>query len=163
MRMNSCSFDISRLKKPTVMSVDVPTCCAMFSTKLVLPIDGRAATMMRSDGWRPDVISSRSMKPVGTPVTSPLCCCSFSIVVKLSCTRSRSGTNPARMRALGDREDRALGLVEQDVGLLIGLVGVGQDLVRRVDQAAQRRLLLDDARVVLDVGRSRHAVGQRAM
>ena len=29
------------------------------------------------------------------------------------------------------------------------------------DQAAQRRLLLDDARVVLDVGRVRHAVDER--
>ena len=99
MRMNSCSFDISRLKKPTVMSVEVPTCCAMLSTKLVLPIDGRAATSIRSDGCRPDVISSRSTNPVGTPVTSPLCCCSFSMVAKLLWTRSRSGTNPSRMRS----------------------------------------------------------------
>ena len=68
---------------------------------------------------------------------------------------------PGADAILGDREDRALGLVEQQVRLLLGLVGLGQDLVGRVNQAAERRLLLDDPRVVLDVGRSRHAVGER--
>ena len=52
-------------------------------------------------------------------------------------------------------------LVEQQVRLLLRVVGIGQNLVGRVDQAAERRFLLDDARVVLDVGRARHAVGQR--
>ena len=33
------------------------------------------------------------------PVTAPFVCCSFSMVVKLLCTRSRSGTNPARIRS----------------------------------------------------------------
>ena len=61
----------------------------------------------------------------------------------------------------GDGKDRALGLVEQQVRLLLGFVGLGEDLVGRVDQVAERRLLFDDARVVLDVGRARHAVGQR--
>ena len=59
------------------------------------------------------------------------------------------------------REDGAFGVVEDEVGVLIGLVGVGDDLVRRVDQVAERRLLLDDLRVVLDVGGARHAVDQR--
>ena len=81
---------------PTVMSVLVPTCCAMFSTRLVFPIDGRAAMMTRSDGCRPDVISSRSVKPVGTPVMSSLRACSFSIVSRLPCARSRSDTKPSR-------------------------------------------------------------------
>ena len=61
----------------------------------------------------------------------------------------------------GDREDRALGLVEDQVGFLIGFVGGAEDLVRREDQVAERRLLLDDLRVVLDVGRARHAVDER--
>ena len=98
-RMNSCSFDISRLKKPTVMPSFVPMCCAMFRQKLVLPIDGRAATMTRSPGWRPDVISSSSVKPVGTPVTSPFCFCSCSIVSKLSRTSSPIDTKPVRIDA----------------------------------------------------------------
>ena len=60
-----------------------------------------------------------------------------------------------------DRENRAFRLVQEEIRLLLGLVGLGQDLVGRVDQAAKRGLLLDDLRVVLDVGRSRDAVGQR--
>ena len=40
----------------------------MFRQKAVLPIDGRAATMISSDGWKPDVSSSKSVKPLGTPV-----------------------------------------------------------------------------------------------
>ncbi len=99
MRMNSCSFDISRLNTPTVSPVFVPTCCAMFMTRLVLPIEGRPATRIRSEFCRPDVISSRSAKPVGTPVTRPLCCCSFSIVEKLLLTSELSGTKPSRMRS----------------------------------------------------------------
>ena len=94
MRRNSCSFDISRLKKPTVMFVFVPTCCAMLSTRLVLPIDGRAATMMRSDGWSPASISSSSRKPVGTPVTSCLREWACSTTAKLAFARSRIDTNP---------------------------------------------------------------------
>ena len=62
---------------------------------------------------------------------------------------------------VGDREDRALGFVENQVGVLVGFVGVGENLVRREDQRPQRRLLLDDLRVVLDVGRARHAVDER--
>ena len=62
---------------------------------------------------------------------------------------------------VGDREDRVLGLIEDDVGVLLGLVGRRENLVRREDQAAERRLLLDDPRVVLDVGRPRHAVDER--
>ena len=68
---------------------------------------------------------------------------------------------PGADAILGDGKDRTLGLVEQQVRLLLGFVGVGEDLVRRVNQVAERRLLFDDARVVLDVGGARHAVGQR--
>ncbi len=71
--------------------------------------------------------------------------------------RHEAGLDPI----VGDREDRALGLVEDQVGVLVGLVGVRQDLVRREDQAAQRELLLHDAGVVLDVGRARDAVDER--
>ena len=62
---------------------------------------------------------------------------------------------------VGDREDRVLGLIEDDVGLVLGRVGGGQNPVGGKDQAPQRRLLFDDARVMLDVGRTRHAVHQR--
>ena len=92
---------------------------------------------------------------------SRFCSNSCSIFGKLSFTRSRIGDEAGLQPVVGDGEDRALGLVEDQVRFLIGLVGVGEDLVRRVDQIPKRRLLLDDARVVLDVGRARHAVGER--
>ncbi len=161
MRRNSCSFDISRLNMPTVMSVLVPTCCAMFSTRLVLPIDGRAATMMRSDGCRPEVISSRSVKPVGTPVTSSLRACSFSMVSRLRLRQLLERDEPVADLVVGDREDGVLGLIEDDVGVLLAVVGSGENLVGREDQTAEGGLLLDDAGVVLDVGRARHAVHER--
>ncbi len=61
----------------------------------------------------------------------------------------------------GHREDGALGVVEDEIGVLVGLVGVGDDLVGRVDETAQRGLFLDDARVVFDVGGPRHTVDER--
>ena len=49
-----------------------PACLAMLSAKAVFPIDGRPAMMMKSLGWKPDVIRSSSSNPVASPVT-----CSF--------------------------------------------------------------------------------------
>ena len=40
-----------------------------FIANVVLPIEGRAATMMRSEGCKPAVFLSKSTKPVVTPVT----------------------------------------------------------------------------------------------
>ncbi|MNC92376.1 hypothetical protein D3C83_87860 [compost metagenome] len=68
-------------------------------TRLVLPIDGRAAMMTRSPSCRPRVLRSMSSKPVGTPVTKVLFSNSFSIFGKLSRTRSRMCTKPDLMRS----------------------------------------------------------------
>ena len=62
---------------------------------------------------------------------------------------------------VGDREDGVLGLVEDDVGVLFGFVRGRENLVRRENQVPERRLLFDDAGIVLDVGRARHAVDER--
>ena len=42
----------------------------MQSPKADLPMLGRAATMTRFPGWKPEVSRSMSRKPDGTPVTS---------------------------------------------------------------------------------------------
>ena len=139
----------------------VATCWQMLSTRLVLPIDGRAATMTRSPGCRPRVLRSMSSKPVGTPVMKVLCSNSFSIFGKLSRTSCDHRDEAGLDAILGDREDRALRFVENQVGFLVRFVGAAENLVRREDQVAERRLLLDDLRVVLDVGRARHAVDER--
>ncbi len=59
---------------------------------------GRAATITRSPFWSPLVISSRSTKPVASPVTTSFDWESWSIVRKLSLTISRIPTKPARIR-----------------------------------------------------------------
>ena len=62
---------------------------------------------------------------------------------------------------VGNREDRMLRLIENLVGLVRRVIRRRQDLVGRVDQPAEGRFLLDDARVVLNVGRARDPVDQR--
>ena len=61
MRNASCSRDISMLKTPT-LALRGPNAAfsAMFMAKVVLPIEGRPATMIRSPFCRPAVISSSS-------------------------------------------------------------------------------------------------------
>ena len=108
-----------------------------------------------------EVISSRSVKPVGTPVTSSLRACSFSIVSRLALRQVAQRDEAVAHLVVGDREDRVLGLVEDEVGFFLAVVGGREDLVGREDQVPERRLLLDDPRVVLDVGRARHAVDER--
>ena len=62
---------------------------------------------------------------------------------------------------LRDLEDGFLRLVQDQVRVLLRLVRRRQDLVGGVNQVPEGGLLLDDARVVLDVGGARHAVGER--
>ncbi len=147
---------------PTVLPASMPQCSAMFSTKLVLPIDGRAATMTRSDFWKPDVISSRSTKPARhagdeAAVLLELLDELIAGIDELA-HADESGAQPV----LGDLEDRPLRVVEQVVGVLLGVVRAHEHVGGRLDQPAQRGFFLDDLRVVLDVGRPRHAVGERA-
>ena len=68
---------------------------------------------------------------------------------------------PVADLVVGDCEDRVLGLIENRVGFLFCVVGRGEDLVGRKDQVSERGLFLDDLRVVLDVGRTRHTVDER--
>lgn len=66
MRSTSCSLDISREITPIVLPA-LATFWAMLRARDVLPIDGRAARTIRSDGWRPESMLSRDLKPVGVP------------------------------------------------------------------------------------------------
>ena len=69
------------------------TLLAISSAKEVLPIEGRAARMMRSDFWNPDNLLSKLLKPVGTPrrASDDLCNLSnlsqASLIVSLSSTK----------------------------------------------------------------------------
>ena len=70
------------------------------------------------------------------------------------------GDEPGVDTTLRNGEDLLLGTVENDRGLLPRRVSLGLDTVRRRDQVAECGALLDDPRVVLDVGRARHAIGE---
>ena len=66
-RSTNCCALISSEKMPT----DEPYCKAALraisSANVVLPIDGRAANMTRSDFWKPERTLSSAVKPEGTP------------------------------------------------------------------------------------------------
>ena len=66
-----CSLGISMEKIRTLASAFRAEFMATFSAKAVLPIDGRAAMRIRSEGCRPVVCLSRSAKPVARPATTP--------------------------------------------------------------------------------------------
>ncbi len=61
---------------------------------------------------------------------------------------------------LGDGEDLLLGLVQEGFGLLAGLEAAGQDLRRRLDEAAAHGLVPHDLGVVDGVGGRGHGLGQ---
>jgi len=69
-RWTSCSVDISSENNATGSSLTIEALAATDSARLVFPSDGRPATMIRSASWNPAVMSSRSAKPVGAPVTA---------------------------------------------------------------------------------------------
>ena len=64
-RLASCSRDISSEKNATVFFDWHATLRAILSAKLVLPIPGRAARMIRSLRLSPVIMRSRSPMPVG--------------------------------------------------------------------------------------------------
>ena len=70
-RSPSCSRDISSEKMTTRPFFLIATFWAMLSAKAVFPMDGRAATMIRSDFCSPVVMRSRSEKPVDRPGMAP--------------------------------------------------------------------------------------------
>ena len=67
--MANCSAGISMEKIATGIPARKATCSAIFMANVVLPIAGRPATTINSPGCIPFVKWSRSVKPVGTPVT----------------------------------------------------------------------------------------------
>ena len=69
MRITSCGPLISMLKMATGIFSTSATCSAILSAKAVLPMLGRPATTTRSAGCKPEVLRSRSVKPVAMPVT----------------------------------------------------------------------------------------------
>ena len=64
-----CSAGISKLNTNTGFSLPNAAFSQRFIAKVVFPMEGRAATMIKSDFCKPAVFLSKSLKPVETPVT----------------------------------------------------------------------------------------------
>ena len=65
-----------------------------------------------------------------------------------------------RAAPLPEREQRRVRVSEDLLRVILRLVARADDLVAGVDERAEERLVLHDARVVSDVRRSRHAVDE---
>ena len=69
-------------------------CSTRFIAKLVLPIEGRPATITRSESCKPEVILSSSAKPVLRPVISPPDWNSSSIRPRAACSSGLISCGP---------------------------------------------------------------------
>ena len=78
-RCTNCRFDISRENKATPFPNSIAAFRAKESVNAVFPMDGRAATIIKSEGCQPEVKRSKSVKPVGTPVKPSFFCDNNSI------------------------------------------------------------------------------------
>ena len=83
---------ISSEKNTDGRSFVIDAARAKSSASVDFPMAGRAATMIICPGWNPLVRSSRSAKPVGTPVNLPSVCLAASISSIATVTASESGT-----------------------------------------------------------------------
>ena len=163
MRCTRDSLLISSEKNATGTLCSMAAYCAMFSVNAVFPIDGRAATMMRSDGWKPDVISSRSLKPLATPVTVVAAArgaLSMRSIVGQSSSLMRVKPSCVCCWLTWKIFDSASSSSSRAVD--VAVERLGHDRRRDFDQPAKDRLLANDLRVVLDVRRRRHRVDEKA-
>jgi hypothetical protein len=109
--------------------------------KLVLPIEGRAATMTRSEGCRPDIIVEvrEACRHAGDQLLAGV---QLLDRIEAALGEVAQRDEPVPHLVVGDGKNGVLGLVEDDVGVLLAFVGRRQDLVRREDQVREGRLSL---------------------
>ena len=94
MRMISESAGISMLNTRMGLAWLRMACSTRFMAKLVLPMEGRPATITRSAGCRPEVMPSRSLNPVLRPVISPPELNSSSILPMADCNSGLTDWGP---------------------------------------------------------------------
>ena len=112
--------------------------------------------MIRLPGWKPPVMVSRSSKPDGVPVT-PALGGELLELVELGVEQVVDRAEVLAAVLVRDLEDRALGDVDELARRRLVGVRRGLDLVRRVQQPPQHRVLAHDARVLADVADGGHA------
>ena len=76
-RFTSCMLDISSENRATGVLKSTAIFFAMESTKAVFPIAGRAAMITRSEFCQPEVILSRSLNPVSSPLNPDVLVAAF--------------------------------------------------------------------------------------
>ena len=108
---------------------------------------------MRFERWSPWSISSRSVKPVGTPTRSLVVAVARLEVVERLLERVVDADHRVGHAPLGDLEHERLGAVEGLGDVVGGVVAHLGDVARDRDETAQQRELVDDPRVVPGVRR----------
>ena len=129
---------------------------AMLVASAVLPIEGRPARMIKSDGCSPPSMRSRSSKLVARPETSDLLSYAAAATSIEVASAFENGEKPAERRAaFGEREEGALGFFDDVLGVVVfgrvfGQVG---DDVADADQFAAERQIVDQVGVGLRLRR----------
>ena len=154
-------LDISRLKITLVRLLWIDAARQKSSASVDLPTAGRAATITIWPPEKPLISSSRSAKPVGTPLVVPSLLEIASISSRVASMIADSGRVVLLLPLLADRVDLLLGDVDGRVDVALAGVAHLRDLGAGVDQPPQDRLLAHDRRVVAGVGRDRDAGRQR--
>ena len=160
-RCASSDSDISSENSATAFSLLSAAYSAKLAISADLPIPGLAARMIRLPAWKPPVMRSRSSKPDGVPVTDRPSAESCS---SLSSSAGEQVVDRAEVLAavlVGDLEDRALGEVDELARRRLVGVHARLDLVRRVQQPPQHRVLAHDPRVLADVADGGHRAGEQ--
>ena len=90
------SLGISRLNTKTGKSLANAAFSTIFIANVVLPIDGRAAIITKSAFCKPEVMLSKSVKPVDKPVTPPFVfwICSIRSIVDFRMSSTLLGPSP---------------------------------------------------------------------
>ena len=127
----------------------------MLATSALLPIAGRAATMIRLPGWKPPVIASMSRKPDGRAGHLDLAGGELLEPVDLVVEDLREQAEVARLLFVGDFEEQLLGPLGELARFAVALVDPALDLLAGAEQPPQQRVLLDDLGVVLGVAGGR--------
>ncbi len=162
MRLTSCSADISSEKMHTALPVFAATLEAIFSTKEVFPIPGRAPTRIRSDFSHTGKHSVQPAEAGG----QPLRCLALPLqgvqLFVYTADNLPDASEVAGIAPLRDGENPVLRIVQNMYDrVLLGVGDIG-NVAAHLDQLAQDTLVLDDAGVVLYVEGARHHVHQRA-
>ena len=131
----------------------------MQSASADLPMDGRAATMMRLPGWKPGrqpVDVAEAGRRAGDLAAGLV---HLRDLLEDSLSSSSMCANSRRDAVLREVEDDLLGAVDELGRLARAVPAEPRDVLAGADEPAQRRHLADDLRVVRRVRRRRHERG----